>query len=96
VVWECQSCGGGNRSEVGKPVIKRGKKKEGGGVKKVEEGARGERKVDRGGNQGSKARAKKRKNSLADALVEQRRSVAGARAGGFGLDLMDLMKADDV
>lgn len=93
MVWECQSCGGGNRSEVGKPVIKRGRKKEGGGVKKAEEG---ERKVDRGGNQGSKARAKKRKNSLADALVEQRRSVAGARAGGFGLDLMDLMKADDV
>jgi len=101
VVWECQTCGGENRSEVGKPGIKKGKGKEGGGVTRVEGGVRGERKVDRGGNQGSKARAKKRKSSLADALKKQR-SVrgggggAGPMAGVFGLDLMDLMKVDNV
>lgn len=99
VVWECQSCGGENRSEVGKPGIKRGKGKEGGGIKKVKGGAGRERKVDRGTNQGSKARAKKRKGSLADALAKRRTGGGGgvsARAGGFGLDLMDLMKVGDV
>ncbi|PUU72331.1 hypothetical protein B9Z19DRAFT_1137955 [Tuber borchii] len=103
VVWECQSCGGGNRFEVGKPKIKRGKGKGGGGVKKVEGGAGRERKVDRGTNQGSKARAKKRKGSLADALSKRRTdggggggAGAGAGAGGFGLELMDLMKVGDV
>jgi len=102
VVWECQSCEGENRSEVGKPGIKRGKGKEGGGIKKVEGGAARERKVDRGTNQGSKARAKKRKGSLADALAKRRRAGGGGGGGaeagteGFGLDLMDLMKVGDV
>ncbi|KAG0635805.1 hypothetical protein HOY80DRAFT_415143 [Tuber brumale] len=98
VVWECQSCGGENRSEIGKPRVKRRKRKEAGGVKKAEVGRGEEKKVDRGGNQGSKARAKKRKvGSLADALAKQRKGAgggagAGAGVGGFGLDLMDLMK----
>jgi len=98
VVWECQSCGGENRSEVVKPKVKRRKSKEAGGVKKAEVGGGGEKQVGRGGNQGSKARAKKRKvGSLADALAKQRKGDgggAGAGVGGFGLDLIDLMKME--
>ncbi|RPA99904.1 hypothetical protein L873DRAFT_1789343 [Choiromyces venosus 120613-1] len=98
VVWECGTCGGENHAEVGKPKIKRRRGKEGGDggrAKKVEVG--GEKKMDRGGNQGSKARAKKRKGgTLADALAKQRKGNgsggAGDSGGGFGLDLMDLMK----